>query len=142
MRLNAGMPRKKPIQPEPFEIQDYGYMIVELYGSAKLPTGRGLHARYKRDETFALALEFLWQAREDAKCGFRQQLFVDIRNSASKLADQLEHKYPKRHAKSLRLKICRAALSLYAMTGDCNVRKQYIDSAINASPNPHEQHSN
>ena len=127
MRLNDGMPRKKTIQPEPIEIQDYGYMIVELYDSDVLPTGRGLHARYKREATFAFALEVLWQAREDAKRGFRQQLFANIRNSASKLAEELEHKHPKRHSKSLMLRICRAALSLYALTGDDNVRKQYFD---------------
>ena len=57
LRLNVGMPRKKTIQPQPIEIQDYGYMIVELYGSEVLPTGRGLHARYKREATFAFALE-------------------------------------------------------------------------------------
>ena len=142
LRLNDGMPRKKTIQPEPIEIQDYGYMIVELYDSDVLPTGRGLHARYKREATFAFALEVLWQAREDAKRGFRQQLFANIRNSASKLAEELEHKHPKRHSKSLMLRICRAALSLYALTGDDNVRKQYLDSAIKANTNPTEQRSN
>jgi hypothetical protein len=142
LRLNVGMPRKKTIQPQPIEIQDYGYMIVELYGSEVLPTGRGLHARYKREATFAFALEVLWQAKEDAKRGIRRQQFANFLNSANKLAVEVERKHPNRHSKSLMLRICRAALSLYALTGDDNVRKQYLDLAINASPNPHEQQSN
>jgi hypothetical protein len=140
--LNVGMPRKKTIQPQPIEIQDYGYMIVELYGSDVLPTGRGLHARYKRDATFAFALEVLWLAREDSKRGIRRKQFANFLNSANKLAVEVERKHPNRHSTSLMLRICRAALSLYALTGDDNVRKQYLDSAINTSPNPHEQRSN
>jgi hypothetical protein len=142
LRLNDGMPRKKIIQPQPIEIHNYGYMIVELYGSEVLPTGRGLHARYKREATFAIALEVLWQTREDAKRGVKRQQFANLLNSAIKLAAEVERKHPNRHSKSLMLRICRAALSLYALTGDDNVRKQYLDSAINTSPDLIEQRRN
>lgn len=80
------MPRKKVPPPKPIEVYHYDTIVVEVYRDDELPTGRGLHARYKKADTLQLALELLLEARDDAKRGLRKQFFADIRNSAVVLA--------------------------------------------------------
>lgn len=120
------MPRRKRPVPEPLETYHYTDLIVEVYPDGQLPTGRGLPGRYKKMHTFDLALELLWEAKQNARRGFEKQFFVDIRVSAAALERALTKRHGRRHSLQVQQRICRAALRLYGLTGDDAVRLPYV----------------
>lgn len=126
MQFNHDMPRKKLPSYVPLEVLVYGDLIIEIYADDQLPNGRGMPGQYKKIETFNLALEILWNAKEDAKRGLRKQLFVDIRISAVCLERELTKKHGRRHSIQIQQRICRAALRTWGHTGDDQVRLPYV----------------
>jgi hypothetical protein len=120
------MPRARPPVYSPIAIYVYSDLIVEVYRDDEFPAGRGLHGRYKKAQTFDLALQILLDAREEAKKGIRRQLFADIRKSAAALERELTRRYGRRHSIQIQQRICRRALHLYGQTGDDQVRLPYV----------------
>ena len=67
--LNVAMPRKRPVKYDPIETYQFGDLIIEVYADDQLPNGRGFPGKYKKIQTFNLALELLLQAKLDASKG-------------------------------------------------------------------------
>lgn len=126
MQLNDGMPRKKRPTYTPLEVFIYTDLVVEVYADDELPNGRGMPGQYKKIETFNRALEILWHAQADAKIGLRKQLFADMRKSAVVLERALVKKHGRRHSIQIQQRICRAALHIWGLTGDDQVRLPYV----------------
>lgn len=120
------MPRKKPDFASPLELYDFDRVVVFVYKDDELPKYRGMHGHYKRIQTLTLILETLLDLRDEAKRGFRRQKFAEVRFSAVALAKHTESLHPRRHGKTVLIRIARSALSIYGATGDDNVRKPYL----------------
>lgn len=120
------MPRKKLAYASPLELYDFGRVVVYVYKDDELPKHRGMHGHYKRIQTLTLILENLLDLRDEAKRGFRRQKFAEVRFSAVALAKHFESLHPRRHGKTVLIRIARSALSIYGATGDDNVRKPYL----------------
>lgn len=120
------MPRKKFPIPKPIEVYDYGDIVIEVYRDDELPASRGSHNKYKAIQTFYLALELLWNAKQDSLAGIRRQFFVDIRLSAAALERALTKQHGRRHSIQIQQRICRRALYTYGLTGDDQVRLPYV----------------
>lgn len=120
------MPRKKPDFASPQETYDFGRVVVYVYKDNELPKHRGMHGHYKRIQTLTLILAKLLDLRDDAKQGFRRRKFAEVRFSAVALAEHFESLHPRRHGKTVLIRIARQALSVYGVTGDDNVRKPYL----------------
>jgi hypothetical protein len=123
---NRPMPRKKPTFASPLELYDFGRVVVYVYKDNELPKHRGLHGHYKHIQTLTLILETLLDLRDDAQRGFRSRKFAQVRCSAVELARYFESLHPRRHGKTVLIRIARKALSIYGGTGDDNVRKPYL----------------
>lgn len=132
--FNVLMPRKKPACPEPIEVNDFGDVIVYVYPDDRLPFARGMSGHLRKMETLSLILQLLIDLRDDARRGFRKQSFANVRSSAIELATAFEKLYPKRHGRTVLIRACRLALSIYALTGDDNMRKQYLDAVSSRVP--------
>ena len=128
------MPRKKPAYPSPIEVHDFGDIAVYVYHADRLPSARGMHGHLRKMETLSLILQLLIDLRDDAQRGFRKQVFANVRGIAIVLASQFERLYPNRHGRTVLIRVCRLALSIYAHTGDDNLRKQYLDDIPSGVP--------
>jgi hypothetical protein len=124
--LNVVMPRKRPVKYDPIEVHQSGDLIIEVYADDQLPNGRGFPGKYKKIQTFNLALELLLQAKLDASKGLRRQLFAAMRNSASALERELTKAHGHRHSIQIQQHICRVALRTWGLTGDDQVRLPYV----------------